>query len=1097
MFIFADLAQDLTGRRDLAGGSDGPFTFEDIYDLFIFVTALWVFGKLCERFGLPSVVGEIVTGLVLGPELLKVSPYDFSNAIQLFGECGLILLVIEAGLEVDIKLLNVIGMRGVLVAIFGSMVPVGIGFGLALAVGAETKSAFAIGCCLAPTSMGIAVNVLKKGGVLNSEIGQLVIASAILDDIISLVLLGVVSALDDPTPVKLAMPLIVSAAFLLGVGFIAFYLMPQLLPKVKEELPKEYRDYFLLFCVFSFSLALIPAVHYSGSSHLLGSFLAGLCFCFDHHVHELWSRQMKRIMQWLLRLFFGGTIAFAVPVKDIWTGPIVSNAMLYFVAIIGKFATSVWSPGFPERLYESMMLGSAMSAWGEFAFILATMSHSDHIIDDEQFASVILAILLSVIVGPICLAYAIDKSSETKRERVRSIAQEFDDLAVDPEHQLKQYFKISMQSEVQWGFLWKAENCLAMLDLQIIDRRIDYAHGREDNQTTLTFIVMDESSDLNGDGVVSAQELETRKGTIHNSAYDVCSDPNAKVTVTSWFPRRVLSLSRQATVILKKPPIEVKTLALLDGQMGQADQISDSESEIIPEGMYLDHRFPKDAKVYTSDSTQKMVQKFNHHIQTLIVVDDEESVVGIMTKSSLVQGLVAHDLDLSHMSIEDLMTDIDNVVTMSCHSSAHQVLEKMKEENCKHMPLIEPKTNCLLKIADLTDVVISGSSAGAGPLLRQSSLEYPMDANYEGDFLALNRQLSFGVIQGLPTAKIFDEESAREVKVWISLVTGDDFTGDFGETLRSGALLCKLLNCIKPKTVTDYQVYTTQPADCRGNIAAYLVGVQTLGLSHRDNFQVRDLYEYANLNAVLRSLERLNDLARGVEDFKGPFIGDPAPLAVTKTGSQSKLKYIRSKLSFPTGRLPSFRRKRKEPDSNGLRINMIVEVFGLTSPAGIPLNGKIGVIKSYNQKKGRWIVLFNHDGRSKLVKPENLRHFVRDEKKSQYIDAGGLPIDPTQDDIELTKRDPSRGTSKMDSTGGANLDDARSKKAAFPLPKEEWQKDSDVKFCNICQAEFKRLRTRKHHCRMCGKIYCKNCSNNTIQGARVCDGCAEKRQREL
>ena len=62
-------------------------------------------------------------------------------------------------------------------------------------------------------------------GVLNTQIGQLVIASAVLDDIISLVLLGIVAALDDPTPFKLAKPLVVSGGFLLLFGYICNFVL--------------------------------------------------------------------------------------------------------------------------------------------------------------------------------------------------------------------------------------------------------------------------------------------------------------------------------------------------------------------------------------------------------------------------------------------------------------------------------------------------------------------------------------------------------------------------------------------------------------------------------------------------------------------------------------------------------------------------------------------------------------------------------------------------------------------------------------------------------------------------------------------------------
>merc|ERR1712224_1009913 len=138
----------------------------------------------------------------------------------------------------------------------------------------------------------------------------------------------------------------------------------------------------------------------------------------------------------------------------------------------------------------------------------------------------------------------------------------------------------------------------------------------------------------------------------------------------------------------------------------------------------------------------------------------------------------------------------------------------------------------------------------------------------------------------------------------------------------------------------DFITYTTQPAECRGNIAAYLIGCQNLGVKHTDNFDVLDLYEYANLNAVLRNLEYLNEAAKNIPEFKGPYIGDPLPLTnAGKKKKQSRLAYVRSKM--PSARLPNFLR-RKEGGSKGLRINMEVEVYGLQSAAGKPLNGKTG-----------------------------------------------------------------------------------------------------------------------------------------------------------
>ena len=71
------------GRRFL-GGDAGAFTFEDLYQLFVFITALYVVGKTCEKFGLPAVVGEIITGIVLGPHLLELGKAHSKQTSHLF-----------------------------------------------------------------------------------------------------------------------------------------------------------------------------------------------------------------------------------------------------------------------------------------------------------------------------------------------------------------------------------------------------------------------------------------------------------------------------------------------------------------------------------------------------------------------------------------------------------------------------------------------------------------------------------------------------------------------------------------------------------------------------------------------------------------------------------------------------------------------------------------------------------------------------------------------------------------------------------------------------------------------------------------------------
>ena len=113
------------------------------------------------------------------------------------------------------------------------------------------QAALAVGCTLAPTSMGIALNVLKQAKLLNTPTGQLIIAAAVLDDVIALLLLSELQALGNPTPVALMAPIAVSLGLMLFFGGVAVFVMPGLISFVMPRIPQQQQPYVLLGAVSS------------------------------------------------------------------------------------------------------------------------------------------------------------------------------------------------------------------------------------------------------------------------------------------------------------------------------------------------------------------------------------------------------------------------------------------------------------------------------------------------------------------------------------------------------------------------------------------------------------------------------------------------------------------------------------------------------------------------------------------------------------------------------------------------------------------------------------------------------------------------------
>jgi len=476
--------------RDLGGGGDGGFgvhvNYDDIWYAMVYLASIYVLGFLGSQFlGMPALVGQIFAGIIFGPSILDIVPY--TEAFVLFGEIGLVLLVVEAGVDIDITTLKLIGVRGVIIAIVGSILPIAFGLAIAFAIGAPAKAAIAAGAAFGPTSLGIAMNILKAGKIINTPTGQLIIAAAIIDDMIALIILSqLVSLKGEITAVSVLQPILVALAFLIVGGYIALFVISDLIEKFifRDGMTPKQRGMISLVLLWGLVIGMMPATHFPGASHLMGAFLAGLVFCTDHDLHVEFVSQFKRVLQWLMRIFFASTIGFQVPIKNFGSFKIIWQGLLFTLALLGKLGVGVLVPNFSNserfrgnHLRDCLMVGCSMAAEGEFAFVIAAYSVSEGIIDLDLYSSVVLAILLSTIIAPFSLKYTISYFNKRALVDVENAEKEM--LTGDAEDQLKNgimdgsfvFFCINTTSHASWGTLPNLMKALATLDLGVIDHR--------------------------------------------------------------------------------------------------------------------------------------------------------------------------------------------------------------------------------------------------------------------------------------------------------------------------------------------------------------------------------------------------------------------------------------------------------------------------------------------------------------------------------------------------------------------------------------------------------------------------------------------------
>jgi Kef-type K+ transport system membrane component KefB len=647
-----------SAMRWLSGGEDGEESFgvhieyEDLYNAVIFLTAIYVSGQIATLVKMPSLVGEIVCGIILGPPLLDYVPNPEAfvklgeigyvpneNNVMFDKECpgptlsdlfliftlpssSLILLVIEAGIDIDVSTLKIIGTRGLLVAIVGSVLPIAFGIIISTCIfgTGDMKANIAAGASFGPTSLGIALNILRSGGIVNTPVGQMIVSAAVIDDMIALIVLSQLESLTGTiTAAGILIPIVSALSYLIVGGYLALFVVPGLLEKhVLSHVPHEYHGKVELAIMFAILLGLMPATHYTKASYLMGAFVAGLSFCTSHSLHTIFVRQFKRLLQWLMRIFFAASIGFQVPIKDLFKGHVLWQGSLFTLALIGKLAVGFMVPNFTQaksftkwHLRDCLITGFSMAAEGEFAFVIAVFAVENGLIDKDLYASIILAVLLSTIVPPFLLRFTINYYNKKAEQELQDMANDEmdrnhkleagdegmegmlptlsereDKLVHEIEEHRAVFLCIQTQSDSAWGLIPRIMQKLAALKLDIIDYRS--WHPRGINTTLVNEIYAKDVLLLTKKG--GAQELlEERIAEVQAVLEKAIGQPEtSKVKVQRWYPgvvEEIVESVHDKTKHKKSFSLEQRLVSEAAGEMDrrQSMQVAATHEKTVEE----------------------------------------------------------------------------------------------------------------------------------------------------------------------------------------------------------------------------------------------------------------------------------------------------------------------------------------------------------------------------------------------------------------------------------------------------------------------------------------------------------------------------------
>ena len=374
-----------------------------LLSLAIILLSTKVFGLISQRVQLPSVVGALLAGLLLGPTCLNmVVETDF---LLKTSELGVIFLMFLAGLDTDLKELKKTGLTSLFIAACGVVVPL-IGGSLCYklffpqATGDAMLRAVFVGVVLAATSVSITVETLRELGRLRGKVGTAILGAAIIDDIMGIIVLTLVSAMTDPTVQPIAVLGRIVAFFILVV--IVGFVMYRLFRAITNEWSNHRRIaiYALSFClILSF-----VAEHYFGIADITGAYFAGLILCNLLEAREYINKKVNI----LAYMFFSPVFFASMGIKTELDGMTGSLLIFSFALLAVAIITKIVGCGLCAKLMgfnwsDSLSIGLGMVSRGEVALIVAQKGAQVGLIDSSLFPPIVLVVIVTTLITPILL----------------------------------------------------------------------------------------------------------------------------------------------------------------------------------------------------------------------------------------------------------------------------------------------------------------------------------------------------------------------------------------------------------------------------------------------------------------------------------------------------------------------------------------------------------------------------------------------------------------------------------------------------------------------------------------------------------------------
>lgn len=387
-------------------------------------------GEFLKKFKQPIVLGEILAGIILGPTILgALFPEIMNNFLSNNGSVNVafqgitilavVMLLLVSGLEVDLSLVTRQGKAASLISIMGLVFPFGVGFGVAwffpdaLGISAnENHLIFAlfVGTALSITALPVVARTLMDLNIFKTEIGFLIIASAMLNDLVGWIIFSVILAMlkGGTSGVEFGSSMLMLGAFIILILFVGRKVFNYILPKF-EKITTYPGGILNLILVLGFAGAAFS--EWLGVHAIFGAFIVGIAIGDSVHLKEETREIIQQFVTNIFAPLFFVSIGLRVNfIQNFDLGIVLIFLILAFVGkVVGCGLGAYWGGMNKE---DSLAIGFGMNSRGAMEIVLGTLAFQAGLIQEKVFVALVIMALVTSLSSAPAMGYFLKRSKK-------------------------------------------------------------------------------------------------------------------------------------------------------------------------------------------------------------------------------------------------------------------------------------------------------------------------------------------------------------------------------------------------------------------------------------------------------------------------------------------------------------------------------------------------------------------------------------------------------------------------------------------------------------------------------------------------------------